>query len=347
MGAWYTTREAVMASPDIRASAYASRRIDAAIEAGARSVDRLCHVADDGFAPTVATRSFPYPNSQHATTGRLYLDKHRLTSLTSASSGGVTIATANINLEPVNSGPPYSYIELNRATSSAFSAGSGTGQRSIVLAGVWSSAPPVETTAGTLSGTINASVTTMGVNFAAGVGDILRIDSERVIVTEKTWIASGQTGTLTSAMNAQTLAVSDGTAFAVDEELLLDAERVVVRDIAGNNLIVQRAWSGSVLADHSGVAIYWPRTLTVQRAALGTTAASHTTGASAYRHVPPGPVSQLNMAYALDSFFQQGAGYARTVGSGDSERATSGRQIKTLEEQVYGNYGRMARFRSV
>lgn len=347
MGAWYTTRERVMASPDIRVTAYAAPRIDAAIEASSRSVDRLCHVADNGFVPVTGSRSFPYPNTQNADSGRLWLDQHRLISLISMTSGGITVPVpGNVFLEPVNSGPPYTYIEINRATSSALAAGSGTGQRSIVLTGVWGNRAD-EAPAGLLVGSPNASVTTVTVDFGAEVGDLLRVDTERLQVTEKAWISSAQTGSLTAAINDQLLVVANGALFTVGEELLLDAERVKIRDVAGNTLIVQRAWSGSVLAAHTTATVFWARSLTVIRGAFGTTAAGHSSGAAVVRHLVPGPIEELSRAYTLDTFYQQGAGYARAVGTQDAQRQATGRAIKDLEERVYGNYGRMVRVRAV
>lgn len=347
MGAWYTTRERVMASPDIRVTAYAAPRIDAAIEASSRNVDRLCHVVDNGFVPVTGSRSFPYPNTQNADSGRLWLDQHRLISLNSMTSGGVTVPVpGNVFLEPVNSGPPYTYIEINRATSSALAAGSGTGQRALVLTGVWGNRAD-EAAAGTITTSPNTSVTTISVDFAAEVGDLLRVDTERMQVIEKAWASSAQTGSLTAALNDQSLTVANGALFVAGEELLLDAERVKIRDIAGNNLIVQRAWSGSLLAAHTAVTVFWARSLTVTRGAFGTTAAAHSSGATVARHLVPGPVEELSRAYALDTFYQQGAGYARAVGTQDAQRQATGRAIADLEQRVYGNYGRMARARAV
>lgn len=335
-----------MSAPDIRAAAYASAAIDREIESASRNVDRLCHVPDEGFAPTVAVRSFDYPNAQSAQTGRLWLNQNGLISLTAATSAGVNILASTF-MEPVNSGPPYRSIEINRATSAVLASGAGTGQRSIVLSGLWADCPNTEETPGALASSPNASVTSWTVNFRAGVGDILRVDSERVRVIEKAWVASGQTGSLAAAMNAQTLAVADGTVFAAGEELLIDAERLLVRDVSGNNLIVQRAWSGSTLAVHSTASIAWPRVLVVARGALGTTATSHTTSTAVQRFIPPGPIEQLTRAWAIDGFFQSGAGWARTVGAADNERQATGQGIKVLAELVYGNYARKTRFRSV
>jgi len=121
-----------------------------------------------------------------------------------------------------------------------------------------------------------------------------------------------------------------------------------VDDIAGNTLVVTRAWDGSTIAAHSvGATVYAPRMLTVQRAALGTTAATHLTSASVYRWDPPGPVRQLCVAEALTDLLQGRSGYARTAGAGENEREATGRGLKDLRERVYVSHGRKARTRAV
>lgn len=347
--AWYCTREQVMAAPDIKASAYASSTIDASISSSSRLVDRLCHVQDNNFVPWTGSKSFPYPNAQNASIGTLWLDKHRLISLSAFTSGGVTVAPANVFLEPSASGPPYNRIEINRATSSALAMNSGTAQRSLVLTGVWGERIDESTNSlFTLNGAVNSSVTSLGVILTPiFVGDVLRIDSERMIVTEKAWVSSSLTGSLAASNAAQSLTVSDGTVFAPGEELIIDAERVLVLAVTGNILTVQRAVGGSTLAAHTTSLIYWPRSPTVVRGALGTTAASHLSNAQVYRHAAPAPINELALAYSLDSFFQKRSGYARTIGSGDAERMAVGGGIKRLEERVIGMYGRSARVRAV
>jgi hypothetical protein len=111
---------------------------------------------------------------------------------------------------------------------------------------------------------------------------------------------------------------------------------------------VKRAWDGSTIAAHTaGATIYAPRTLTVTRGALGTTAAAHATSSTAYRWDPPGPVRQLVIAEALTDLLQGRSGYARTAGSGENERETSGRGLADLRQRVYVSHGRKARMRSV
>ncbi|MBH1939043.1 hypothetical protein I5Q34_33110, partial [Streptomyces sp. AV19] len=113
-------------------------------------------------------------------------------------------------------------------------------------------------------------------------------------------------------------------------------------------LTVKRAWDGSVLAAHAANAdIYTPRTLTVTRGALGTTAAAMSAGDDVYRWDPPGPVRELTVAEALTSLLQGQSGYARVVGSGEAQREASGRGLRDLRESVYTSHGRKARTRAV
>jgi hypothetical protein len=341
---WYTTRERVMSAPDIKASAYATAAIDAACESSSRRVERLCHRI---FYPQVAVRYRDWPNDQGARYGRLWLDTDELISLTALESpNGTAIATASVLLEPNGSGPPYTRLELDRSTAAAFSAGS-TSQRAIEITGVFGYRNDEES-AGTLAGSISSGATTLtGAGARYGVGDLLRIGTERLIVTDRSFATTGQTGTLASSNAAQSLAVSDGTAFVIGEELLIDAERLLVLAIAGNTLTVLRAAGGSTLAAHAAATIFHNRVLTVVRGAVGTTAAAHTAADPVFRWTPPGPVRQLATAYALDMFFQEGAGYARVIGADDNQRQISGRAITNLEESVYGAYARKIRMRAV
>lgn len=348
---WYATREQVMRAADIKAAAYQNSEIDRALDSASLAVDNLCHRGDathSGFAPWTGTRLFDWPDSpNNSGSYRFWLNQHALLSQSAITSGGVDI-TANVYLEPSASGPPYSHLDINRSSSSVLGLGSTSGQRSLSVTGVWGYTLAERTsTAWTLNGTVNAAVTTMVFTFSPGVGRVLRIDSERVIVTEKTWVTSAQTGSLASSQAAVTLAVADGTQFNVGEQLLLDAERVLIVDISGNNLIVKRAIEGTVLAAHATATIFWLRSCTVDRGALGTTAASHTTGAAIGIWQPPALVNQLTIAYVQDQRAQENSSYARTIGNSDGETNYSGRGISDLEKRVRFAHGRNARTRAV
>ncbi|MET9012329.1 hypothetical protein ABZX74_15625 [Streptomyces olivaceoviridis] len=347
---WYATREEIKAELDVKETARSNARIDRALADATEAIHGLLHRR---FYPTVATRYFDWPSSQYRPSWRVWLDDSELISLTSVTSGGVTIPLDDVLLEPNRSGPPYTRLELNIGTSAAWGGGS-TYQRDITITGLWGYRND-ETTLGVTAEALDASETSIDVDAATsaavGVGSLLRIDSERVIVTGRTQLDTGQTlggAGLTNINNSVTVTVQSGGAFAAGETILIDGERMRVDDIAGNTLVVTRAWDGSTIAAHAaGAAIYAPRALTVERGALGTTAATHALGAAVILWVPPGPVRQLCIAEALTDLLQGRSGYARTAGSGENERETSGRGLADLRARVYTSHGRKARMRSV
>ncbi|CAM5718154.1 putative protein OS=Streptomyces fumanus OX=67302 GN=GCM10018772_05270 PE=4 SV=1 [Streptomyces fumanus] len=176
------------------------------------------------------------------------------------------------------------------------------------------------------------------------------IDQERVIVTGRSQVDTGQSlgGDLGNINSAVTITVQDGGQFAAGETILIDGERLRVDDVAGDTLVVTRAWDGSTIAAHSsGTPVYAPRALAVERAAAGTSAATHSSGNTVWVWQPPGPVRQLCIAEALTDLLQGRSGYARTAGSGESERETSGRGLADLRARVYASHGRKARTRAV
>lgn len=350
----YATREDVMRALDVKLTARSAGQVDRALQSASRDVDSLCHRR---FHPEIATRYFDWPGSQNRPPWRLWLDDSELISLTSITSGGVTIDPDDVLLEPNRSGPPYSRVEVNIGSSAAYGGGN-THQRDIAITGLWGYRND-ETTTGALAAAVaSTAATTLTVDGPAaagiGVGSVLRIDSERTLVTGRTMSATGETlggAGLTAQQNSVTVPVADGSAFTVDEVLLIDSERLLVVDIAGDQLTVKRAWDGSVLAAHSaGAGIYASRTLTVTRGALGTTAATHADGAAVVRWEPPGPVRDLVIAEATNRVANEQAGYARSRKSGDGgtgERAVDATALATLRRQVYESHGRKARVRSV
>jgi hypothetical protein len=344
MGVWYCTRDDVKSALDSKESARNHAQIDRAIEAASRAVEGYLHRT---FAPVLATRYFDWPNQQYARAWRLWLDENELISATTLSSGGTTISASDYFLEPVNSGPPYDRIEMDLDSSAAFASG-GTHQRAVAVTGLWGYTAD-ETAAGLTAETLDSSETGVDVDgptaALVGVGSVLKVDSERMLVTERSTLTTGQTlqSDMTAVENSVTVAVTTGSSFAVGEVILLDSERMKIVDIAGNNLTVIRAWDGSVLATHSGSTIYGYRTLTVTRGALGTTAAAHNSGATVYRWDVPGPVRELAMAEAMNDLLQARSGYARTAGSGDNEAEAKVLGLESLRLSVRRSHGRKAR----
>jgi len=345
VGIWYCQREEVQRALDSASTARNSAQIDREIEASSRDLEKLLHRK---FYPQLATRYFDWPDSQAGRSWRLWLNQHEVYSLSSVLANGTAIASGDYFLEPVNDGPPYNRLEIDLSGSSAFDTGS-THQRNIALAGVFAGADVVDKAVGSLSANLDADITdTASATFTTarvGVGDLLLIDDERVVVTEKTMVTSGQTlqTALTASNTDDVVAVTDGTAFAVDVVLLLDSERMLVVDIAGNNLTVKRAWDGTVLAAHTGSTVYTLSGIEIDRAQAGTTLAAHTSGATISQWQVPGLVRQLCIAEVLNTFEQESSAYARTVGSGEGERNASGAGIADLRKRVYRAHGRKGR----
>ncbi|MEU6397874.1 hypothetical protein ABZ867_12940 [Streptomyces cinnamoneus] len=351
MGIWYATREDVMRAVDSKETARNAGQIDRSLEAASRSIEGLCHRI---FYPHVATKSFDWPNSQHAAPWRLWLDANELISVSAVSSGGTTISTADVLLEPNEYGPPYNRLELNLSTNASFGGGD-THQRDITITGLYGYRND-ETPVGISAEALDASETGLDVDgptsATVGVGSLLRIDDERMTVTGRSMLDTGQNlgADLDAKASTVTVTVASAAGFAVDETILIDAERMLIVDIAANNLIVKRGWNGSVLAAHTtGADIYAPRTLTVTRAALGTTAAAHNTASAVYRWDPPSLIQTLAVAEVLNLLGLEQAGYAVALKAGEagSERTRDVRGIAALRTQVYNSYGRMARLRGV
>jgi hypothetical protein len=345
------TREDVKAALDSKETARNNRQIDRAIAAATPAINGLCHRS---FVPWTGTRYVDWPNFQYARSWRLWLGSNEVASVSSLVSGGVTISSTDYFLRRSDDvdEPPYTHIEIDLDSSAAFSSGD-THQRSVAITGVFIGCPLEEESVGSLSGDLGLSLSaTASITWTTsriGVGDILRIDDERIIVTEKTTVDSTQNlqTPLTAQANNVTVAVTTGSAFAVDEILLLDSERMLVVDIAGNNLTVKRAWDGSVLAAHTGSDIYTLTGVELARAQLGTTLAAHSSGATIYRYVVPPLVKDLAVAESINTLLQESAGYARTAGAGENERELSAKGIRALRDDVYTAHGRKARIRAI
>jgi len=345
MGVWYCTREDVASAIDVKTTARDNGQVDRGIEAASRGVEAFLHRR---FAPTIATRKFDWPDDQMGRSYRLWLNQQELITVTSITTGGHPIT--NYFLEPVNFGPPYNRVEINLAGGDAFTTGA-TRQQNIVITGLFGYADE-QIPAGVLAGTIDSVVTVIAVYIGAaiGVGTILTAGTERMIVTERAMTGAGFAigADLASSSAAVTVATGDGTKFGIGETILVDAERMFIIDIIGNNLIVKRAWDGTVLAAHTtGAGINALRRLTVVRGVLGTPAAGHVDTAPLTSWVVPGPVRVLAIAEVLNTFEQEQSAYARTVGAGDSARAASGAGIDDLRDRVYTSHGRKNRMAAI
>lgn len=349
---WYVTRGRVKRVLDIAETARRNADVDDAIEAASTNVESFLHRK---FYPRAGTQTFDWPpRHRGATAWELYLDDRELSSssgLTITTTGGsVTLTAAQYKLRP-RQGPPYNKIEIDLSSTGAWAAGN-TSQDAISI----TSAAPYgfgyridDRAAGALAAAISsttATTTTVTDSSKIDIGSLVLCDTERMIVTDRALLTTGQTlsSPLDADMAGQSVSIASGAAVSVGEVITVDAERMQIDAIAGNTLTVTRAYDGSTLAAHlTGATLYAPRTLTIERGALGTTAATHSNGASLSYFAYPALVSALTTAYALNQLLQQGSGYARVSGSGDNQKEFTGRGIKQLEEDAYTAHGRKLR----
>lgn len=347
-GAWYCTEEDVRDALDVSDSRRSTRRIRAACADATLWIDRFLNRHRGAFLPITETRYFPWPQGDYSRAYRLWLGDSTLADTPiSVTSGGVAVEVGDLYAEPVNSGPPYDSLELLISTAGTFSTVS-THQRQVAVQGAWGYRLDTRP-AGALAEALDSSEVEVDVTDSSvvGVGDVITVDSERMVVTDRGWLSTGQTvqtTALTASKNNVTVLVTDGTAVHVGERILIESERMLVLDIAGNTLTVDRAIDGSVLAAHAtGTAIYAPRTLTVRRGALGTSSATHSTSAAITAHVVEAPVRQLAIAEAIEDVLQGSSGYARDVKAASSGAGEAiGVGLDGIRERVRCAYRRGA-----
>lgn len=344
MGIWYCTREDVKSSLDVKETARANALVDSAIESSSRKIEGAMLRR---FYPQHDTRTFDWPDHQYALPWRLWLDQHELISASAITTAGQDI-TADCLLRP-DSGPPYNRIEINLGTSAAFSSGS-THQRSVSITGVYGYSNDWEA-ATSLAADTTSGASTLDVidGSAVGVGSILQAGTEWLLVTDRASLSTGATLTadLASSASATLVAVPDGTVFHPGEQILIDGEYLLIVDIAGNTLVVKRAWDGSALAAHaSGTAVYASRRLTVTRGALGTTAASHSASDALSVFSVPGGINELCTAESLTTIANTRSGYARVIGQGDNAIEAQGKGLRDLRGEAFTTYARQLRVRT-
>lgn len=347
----YCTRQDVKRSLDIKETARQNWLIDQAIQSSARNIDKHMHRR---FYPENTTHYWDWPNYQRAYPWRIWFDQYELADVTSnvpvVTSGGNTIAAGNILWGPWNDSPPFTFLELDRSKGGAFGQGS-TPQKDVAVTGTFGYAMDSDA-AGTLAAAISStSATTITVSDSSvlGVGSLLIIESERLLVQDMAMATTGQantSGATTDSAADNAITVSSGAAVHVDETIQIDSERMLVVDVTGNVVTVKRAWDGSVLATHStSTTINAARSLTVLRGQLGTTAATHsnTTAISVFRYPPL--IHDLNVAEACNTVLQRTSGYSE--GGSSEYMATLGASLGDLWDEAETSHGRKARSRVI
>lgn len=355
MGVTYATRGQVSDSLEANTSARSNRLIDRRLGSASRFVEGLCKRR---FYPERLVIKADYPDYSYADSWRYWLEGNELVSVESVVAGGVTLDPSDyfLSREDGRTEPPYDSLQLRVGSGSVFQSGTSFQQATVITGkGGWNDTSTANS-GGTLSGGINSSVTSIVVNpasglFAVDAGALALIGSEYLIVVERTFSAViGQTlqSTVEDAKSETTIAVGNGTVFAVGEVINIDGELMLIETIAGNNLIVERAYWGTVLEDHtSGAQIYGSRTFQVVRGAIGSTAASHSNADPVYVHEFPEGINELTIAEAVVLLEQNSAGYASEMGSGGSARETPKTGLDDLRQTVREAYGRVSRLGAI
>ena len=335
----YCTREMVQHALGQSDTVRNNTGIDRAILSAARDIENTW--THHRFYPTTATR---YPDPRRRLMGNIldldHIDYEMCSIATLTTSGTALIEGTDFYLEPEGD-PPYTSVRLFRSSSAAWP----SDERSIVITGQ-QGASNATAPGGALAGAINASVTEMLIpdSTIIGVGDLVTIGSERVIVTGKTLTTT--TATVSGSVAAQTgeraITVSSGALINEGELIGIDSERMFVESIAGNVLTVKRAENGSLIQAHSnGTTVYAYRTCTIARGQTGTTAASHSQGDALLVNDPPPLVREAALALAEVHLEQSKSGWNRTVGTGDAEREAVGGSLRRILDDLQAAHGRV------
>jgi hypothetical protein len=343
---WLASREDVALALDRGITVRDIRALDRHVASATDMI--VTHSGYSDFAPAVATRHFPWPADDTSSAPpwyRLYLGRDIFASITSVTTGPtsavVPAGTGGWTAYPRNrdqDGEPIRWLELDRSGSASWSDGSTRPQDQIAVTGVpgWSDQ---QITVGALDGAVNASVTTLDLapgpaTYRAGVGNQLLIGTERMIVTDREAVDTGENlgadlGAYESNTILSTVGVADGTLYARGEVISIDEEDMLIERVRGNALGVRRGWGGTTLADHTtGADIYAYRRLQVERGAAGSTAASHSDGAAVTRWAEPPVLHSLCIAVAIDEAMQVGAAYSRVAGTGEQAQELRGTGLR-------------------
>lgn len=335
----YVTRERVQRTLDYADNYRTNRVVDDAIAAACRDIESWTHRY---FYPVTSTR-YPDPWRQ-IRGGILWLDSstYEMCSISSLIVDGATwVEGTDFYLDPED-GPPFTSIRLFRNNTRAWPAD----DRTIRMAGEVG-ASNTTAPAGTLAASISTtSATSMTISDSSliGVGDLVTVDSERVVVTAKSMSASLTTvsADMSAMQSGVTMSVVSGAALHEGEMVLVDSERMYVESIAGNVATVKRAVNGSALAAHlTGAAVYAPRICTIERAATGTSGATHLNGATLRINDAPAIVQEASLALTLNNIEQGKQAYARMTGAGENLAESTGRGVRQIVEDCVAAVGRV------
>ena len=313
------------------------------IESASREADNLTNRC---FIPITATRRFSWPQPDARNSYILYLDEDLLDAaptLTKDGDDATAIASTDFFTEPANFGPPYSWIEIDLASSAFFSA-KDTHQRAIRVTGSWGYSNAT-VAAGALAEALDASETAIDVTDSGliDIGHTILIESEQMYVSVKALkdTTANTAGALTADASETTVAVDNGALVKAGEVITVNSEWMYVASISGNNLTVVRAYNGSTLAAHNNTQdVYAPRTLTVTRGANGTTAATHGDTTAIARYAPPADIVEYVKAQAISDWMAERGGWTGTVGGAEATINITQRGLNAMRDRIQHHYQR-------
>ena len=350
--ACYCTREEAQRALDLKPTAIDALRVDRAIEDAREVIDALTHRR---FYNIIETHYFDWPNYQYAYPWRIWFDAAELADVTVnvpvVTSGSTVLNNANLFWgNPTYPTAPFTYIEINRSTNTAFGV-SSTPQRDVAITGTfgyWNKQASAGSLAATISST-SATTCTVTNGSSPGVGDVMIVDSESMLVQDKNWFDTTYTqfSGVSTALNSDVTLTPSGGTFYAGETLLLDSEEMLITAVSGSTVTVKRAWNGSVLATHTSSEIYANRSLTITRGFGGTTAATHSNAAPVNIALVPPAIKTLAIAEATNIILQETSCYAHMVGETGASMTITGGQLDDLRDQLYQKYGRKSRRRVI
>lgn len=275
------------------------RQIMAAILSASRSIDNLC---DRRVWPEINTKKrYRWNPAFESKSNRLFMGDQFLWRLESVTSDGESIPTTDVVALPVNTGPPFTRLEL---TENVFSAADAEAV-SVEIIGDWGASldiEPVTTVASDAA--VDADTVHLTGTQAVSVGSVLVVGSEWLIVSDQQFTAttSATVGALADKASVNTINVTDGSLFEPGERAALGGEIIEIRRVVGNVLHVARAVDGSKIEAHPDATTIWkPSFYTIQRGALGSEAASLTSGDPVNVWRPPATIRQLAIAETLQA----------------------------------------------
>ena len=234
---------------------------------------------------------------------------------------------------------PYMRIKVHPDSDSVYSFPDIA--RTVSIMGKWGLWEKSKSTGATVASQTD-SATTLVVDDASGIspGAVLLIESEQELVTGIGSPSDSTTNT-NEALDAEEdqVTVLDGTKVEIGEVIRVEFEQMLVRDISGNDLLVERGWNRTVRVAHlTDLDVYVYRTFNVERGVNGTTAAAHLAQAIS-RYTVPADINYLCKQIAALMLKKADSGFAGKVGSVETGETFYFNEFpKAVIEQIQENY---------